>query len=171
MDTDFRYTFTNTPVGPILLGMDEVGLRFIHFQQGENALRPDPEWRLVEDLPGDAVSQLRSYFAGELRQFDLPLAPEGTTFQLEVWAAIEEIPYGQTLSYAGLARRIGRPRAVRAVGAANSQNPLPIVIPCHRVIGSDGSLTGYGGGVRIKEALLALERKSSPQAAEQLSLL
>ena len=101
MASDILYTSTDTPVGQILLGMDGAGLRFFRFQQGENPRAPEPGWRFVEDLPCDAVPQLRAYFAGELRQFDLPLAPEGTTFQLEVWAAVEEIPYGRTLSYAG----------------------------------------------------------------------
>ena len=105
------------------------------------------------------VSQLRSYFAGEREEFDLPLAPEGTPFQQEVWRRLCEIPYGETISYGELARRIGNPQASRAVGLANGSNPIPIVIPCHRVIGSNGKLTGYGGGLPIKEKLLALERK------------
>src|SRR4029453_10546031 len=100
--------------------------------------------------------------AGRLRRFDLPLAPEGTPFQQRVWRALLDIPYGETVSYAGLAPRVGRPSAVRAVGAANGQNPLSIVIPCHRVIGSDGRLVGYGGGLDVKETLLALERKQRP---------
>jgi methylated-DNA-[protein]-cysteine S-methyltransferase len=104
------------------------------------------------------MRQLRAYFAGELETFDLPLAPEGTPFQLEVWRRLCEIPYGETISYGELARRLGNPNASRAVGLANGANPIPIVIPCHRVIGSDGKLTGYGGGLPIKEKLLALER-------------
>ena len=171
MNSTIFYTLTDTPVGPLLIGMDASGLRFIHFQAGRTIREPDPDWRCVDDLPCDVVPQLRAYFARELRQFDLPLAPEGTTFQLEVWAALEEIPYGQTISYASLACQIGRPGSVRAVGGANGRNPLPIVIPCHRVIGSDGALTGYGGGVHIKEALLALERGCSSQGGEQLMLL
>jgi methylated-DNA-[protein]-cysteine S-methyltransferase len=102
---------------------------------------------------------LRSYFASEREDFDLPLAPEGTPFQLEVWRRLSEIPYGETISYGELARRIGNPQASRAVGLANGSNPIPIVIPCHRVIGSNGKLTGYGGGLPIKEKLLALEKK------------
>ena len=104
------------------------------------------------------MRQLNAYFARELEDFDLPLAPPGTAFQLEVWAALRAIPYGETVTYGELARRIGRPRASRAVGAANGANPLPIVVPCHRVVGADGSLTGFGGGLPIKSALLALER-------------
>jgi len=107
----------------------------------------------------DTISQLDSYFAGGLKQFDLPLAPEGTPFQLKVWQRLCEIPYGETMSYGELARRIGNPNASRAVGLANGANPIPIVIPCHRVIGSNGKLTGYGGGLPIKEKLLALERR------------
>jgi methylated-DNA-[protein]-cysteine S-methyltransferase len=171
MRDPFLYTNIDSPVGPLLIGMDEAGLRFVDFQTGPRPLEPRPTWRRVNALPCDAVEQLRAYFAGELRQFDLLLAPEGTTFQLEVWAVVEEIPYGQTLSYATLAHRIGRPGAARAVGAANAQNPLPIIVPCHRVIGSSGALTGYAGGLRIKQALLALERKYRSQSAEQLTLL
>ena len=105
------------------------------------------------------IRQLRAYFAGELETFDLPLAPQGTPFQLGVWRRLCEIPYGQTISYGELARRLGNPNASRAVGLANGSNPIPIVIPCHRVIGSNGKLTGYGGGLPIKEKLLALERR------------
>ena len=108
---------------------------------------------------GETIRQLRAYFAGELENFDLPLAPQGTPFQLSVWNRLCEIPYGETISYGELARRLGNPNASRAVGLANGSNPIPIVIPCHRVIGSNGKLTGYGGGLPIKEKLLALERR------------
>lgn len=101
--------------------------------------------------------QLEAYFAGSLKTFDLPLAPKGTPFQLEVWAALQEIPYGTTTTYGGIAKKIGRADAMRAVGAANGQNPIPIVIPCHRVIGANGSLTGFGGGIDMKRWLLAHE--------------
>ena len=107
----------------------------------------------------EAIRQLAAYFAGELEIFDLPLAPEGTPFQLAVWRRLNDIPYGETISYGELARRLGNPKASRAVGLANGANPIPIVIPCHRVIGSNGKLTGYGGGLPIKEKLLALERR------------
>ncbi|HMJ21899.1 MAG TPA: methylated-DNA--[protein]-cysteine S-methyltransferase, partial [Terriglobales bacterium] len=106
----------------------------------------------------ETIRQLQAYFAGELENFNLPLAPEGTPFQKEVWQRLCDISYGQTISYGELARRIGNPKASRAVGLANGSNPIPIVIPCHRVIGSNGKLTGYGGGLPIKEKLLALER-------------
>jgi methylated-DNA-[protein]-cysteine S-methyltransferase len=106
-----------------------------------------------------AIEQLRHYLAGALDTFDLPLDPAGTTFQREVWFALAEIPYGRTQSYGWLAARVGRPTATRAVGATNGRNPIPIVLPCHRVIGSNGSLTGYGGGLPLKRALLDLERR------------
>jgi methylated-DNA-[protein]-cysteine S-methyltransferase len=108
---------------------------------------------------GEATRQLDAYFSKRLRRFDLPLAPHGTPFQLEVWQALQRIPYGDTWSYADLARRIGRPDAVRAVGAANGRNPIPIVIPCHRVIGSNGQLVGFGGGLPLKRWLLDLESR------------
>ena len=104
------------------------------------------------------IAQLREYFAGARRDFDVELAPRGTTFQLDVWRELERIPYGVTISYRELAERIGKPQAVRAIGAANGANPIPIIIPCHRVIGANGSLTGYGGGIDIKKTLLAIER-------------
>jgi methylated-DNA-[protein]-cysteine S-methyltransferase len=107
----------------------------------------------------EPVRQLRAYFAGDLETFDLPLAPAGTPFQLAVWRELCKIPYGKTISYGELARHLGNPNASRAVGLANGANPIPIVIPCHRVIGSNGKLTGYGGGLPIKEKLLALERR------------
>jgi len=165
------YTTIDTPIGPLLLAADDTGLRHIIFQASPNPQEPDPAWRRVDALPLDVADQLNAYFAGDLRDFDLSLAPKGTTFQLEVWAALEEIPYGQTTTYAGIANQIGRPTSTRAVGAANGQNPLPIVVPCHRDIGSDGSLTGFGGGLPIKQALLALERGEDPHFPEQLSLL
>ncbi len=120
---------------------------------------PKAEWR--EDATGfhEAIRQLRAYFAGELETFDLLLAPEGTPFQQRVWGELLKIPYGNTTSYGELAKRIGNPKASRAVGLANGSNPIPIVIPCHRVIGSNGKLTGYGGGLPIKEKLLALEKR------------
>jgi methylated-DNA-[protein]-cysteine S-methyltransferase len=105
----------------------------------------------------DLKTQLTGYFSGTRRAFDIPLAPKGTPFQLAVWNALLEIPYGDTVTYAELARRIGKPSAVRAVGAANGANPIPVIIPCHRVIGSNGTLTGYGGGIERKQWLLALE--------------
>jgi len=151
------YTHVESPVGPLLLSANERGLHGIHFAVRGRAAKPEADW--VEDAAPlrEAARQLERYFAGRLREFDLPLVPEGTPFQLEVWRALRRIPYGKTISYGELARRVGRPAASRAVGAANGRNPLPIVVPCHRVIGADGSLTGFGGGVGIKQALLELE--------------
>jgi methylated-DNA-[protein]-cysteine S-methyltransferase len=123
-----------------------------------------PDWREDKAPFAEVIRQLRAYFSGELKTFDLPLAPEGTEFQLLVWNSLRTIPYGETISYAQLAHNIGNPKAVRAVGLANGCNPIPIIIPCHRVIGSDGSLTGFGGGLPNKKKLLALESR-------QLSLL
>ena len=152
------YTVIESPVGSLLLAADEEGLRHIEFMRGRRAVRPNPEWRENHTPFKTAVQQLRAYFSGTLKDFTLPLAPEGTPFQLDVWKRLCEIPYGETTSYGEIACRLGHPQASRAVGLANGANPLPIVIPCHRVIGSTGKLTGYGGGLPIKEKLLALER-------------
>ncbi len=153
------YTRMASPVGPLMLVADEAGLRRIDFVNGRSPVRSDPHWRESAEYLGEAVRQLLAYFAGELEAFDLPLVPQGTPFQLAVWKRLCEIPYGETISYGELARRVGNPNASRAVGLANGSNPIPIVIPCHRVIGSNGKLTGYGGGLPIKEKLLALERR------------
>ena len=147
----------STPVGRLRLAGDEKGLRSISFQNRFRAAAPAETAPSTEAPFREAISQLEAYFAGELRRFELRLAPEGTPFQREVWSALTAIPYGETVSYGELARRLGRPAASRAVGAANGQNPIPIVIPCHRVIGADGSLTGFGGGLAIKRRLLDLE--------------
>jgi len=148
-----------SPLGPLFLAADNVGLRRIELANGRGAALPDPAWKEDPSPLEEVIRQLRAYFAGELDTFDLPLAPEGTPFQLKVWNLLCDIPYGETISYGELARRIGNPKASRAVGLANGSNPIPIVIPCHRVIGSNGKLTGYGGGLPIKEKLLALERR------------
>jgi methylated-DNA-[protein]-cysteine S-methyltransferase len=160
MRATMRYcTQIDSPVGPLLLAGDEAGLREIQFVKGRRPVSADPGWRRDAAPFGETIRQLRSYFAGEREAFDLPLAPEGTPFQLEVWKRLCDIPYGETISYGELARRMDHPRASRAVGLANGSNPIPIIIPCHRVIGSNGKLTGYGGGLPIKEKLLALERR------------
>jgi methylated-DNA-[protein]-cysteine S-methyltransferase len=121
---------------------------------------PHPSPPSVADVVVEARRQLDEYFEGRRKTFSLPLAPEGTPFQRLVWQALTEIAYGETVSYSQIAQRIGRPAAVRAVGAANGQNPIPIVIPCHRVIGADGRLVGFGGGLGVKQYLLGLERGS-----------
>ena len=152
-----NYTHVPSPLGKILVAGDDGRLRQIWFEDGSSARPTDTSWKRNHAALGEAAGQLRAYFAGELKSFSLDLAPEGTPFQLEVWRELEKIPHGETISYGELARRIGRPTASRAVGAANGANSLPIVIPCHRVIGSTGKLTGFGGGLWIKEALLSLE--------------
>ena len=153
-----HYRYLDTAIGRLLLASDAAGLRLIHFENGRRPESPAREWQQRDDVFEDVVAQLTEYFAGTRRQFDLPLAPAGTPFQQRVWAALLDIPYGHTISYGELAARIGQKSASRAVGLANGSNPLPIVIPCHRVIGANGKLTGYGGGLPIKERLLALER-------------
>ena len=153
-----RYRTIESPIGPLLLAGDDEGVRFLLFSTGRYRAQPQPEWEADRGSLNDIAAQLTSYFAGKLRAFDSPVAPQGTPFQQQVWRALCDIPYGTTTSYAELARRIGNPKAVRAVGLANGSNPISIIIPCHRVIGSNGSLTGYGGGLPIKKALLDLER-------------
>jgi methylated-DNA-[protein]-cysteine S-methyltransferase len=153
------YTRIESPVGPLLLVANERCVCSIEFVNGRRQVRANPGWTNNPEPLRETVRQLRAYFAGELENFDLPLAPEGTPFQLAVWKRLCEIPYGETISYGELARRIGNPNASRAVGLANGSNPIPIVIPCHRVIGSNGKLTGYGGGLPVKKKLLALERR------------
>lgn len=160
----------DSPVGRLLLAGDGASLIHVCFQSGPRPRRPESGW-IADPAPFQAASaQLAEYFAGGRRAFDLPLAPRGTEFQRCVWRALAEIPYGGTLSYGELARRIGKPGASRAVGLANGANPLPIVVPCHRVIGADGSLTGFGGGLPIKRTLLALEGGGAAPPATQLSL-
>jgi methylated-DNA-[protein]-cysteine S-methyltransferase len=150
-----RTTTLPTPLGPLILVATERALVAVEF--AERALVAGvPSGRTP--LLDEACAQLRAYFAGERREFDLPLAPEGTAFQRAVWTALRAIPCGETRTYGDVARQVGRPAAVRAVGAANGRNPIAIVVPCHRVIGADGSLTGYGGGLDRKRWLLAHER-------------
>lgn len=153
------YTRMESPVGPLLIVADDSGLRRIDFVNGRTPAPVDPQWHDDPEPLRETIRQLRAYFAGELETFDLTLAPQGTPFQLAVWNRLCEISFGETISYGELARCIGNPNASRAVGLANGSNPIPIVIPCHRVIGSNGKLTGYGGGLPIKEKLLALERR------------
>lgn len=152
-----RYRYVKSPLGDILVAGDGEGLRFIGFPEGKGRIEPDPAWIRDDGAFEDARQQLLEYFAGRRRHFDLKLAPTGTRFQLSVLDALRRIPYGETRSYADIARSVGNPKAVRAVGAANGRNPLPIVIPCHRVIGAGGSLTGFGGGIEAKRFLLNLE--------------
>ncbi len=151
----------DSPIGRLLLAGDGDSLIQVGFQSGPRPLRPADGW-IADAAPLRApIAQLTEYFAGRRHGFELRLAPRGTEFQRRVWRALTDIPYGKTISYGELARRIGKPSASRAVGLANGANPLPIVVPCHRVIGADGSLTGFGGGLPIKRKLLALEEAAA----------
>lgn len=156
-----------SPIGPLTLVTEDGKLTGLYMDVAGH--EPDEvvigERIVVDDdsVLSVAASQLSAYFAGELTSFDLPLSLEGTAFQRTVWAGLRDIPYGETISYGELARRIGQPSASRAVGLANGRNPVSIVVPCHRVVGSDGSLTGYGGGLPRKRFLLALEQRVSGQ--------
>lgn len=151
------YDRFDTPIGPLTVAADAQGIRYILFPENRYDAPGHEGWRHDPEALEDARRQLLEYFDGQRRDFDLPLAPQGTAFQQQVWRTLAEIPYGQTWTYTELAQRIGNPKAVRAVGSANGRNPLPIVLPCHRVIGADGSLTGFGGGLPTKAALLRLE--------------
>ena len=156
------YCYLETPLGDLLLGGDDDGLALVSFPEGSRRREPDPDWIFNEKPFGEARKQLTEYFAGKRTEFTLTLKPTGTDFQRQVLDALQRIPYGTTCSYSDIARQIGRPRAVRAVGAANGRNPIPIIIPCHRVIGASGDLTGFGGGLPAKEALLRLEFENKP---------
>ena len=145
----------------MLLHGDGQQLHGLSFSTGSKVRRPDPAWQRDDDRFVAVRAQLDEYFAGARRKFELALAPSGTPFQLDVLAALQEIPFGQTCSYAEIAQKIGNPKAVRAVGAANGRNPIALIIPCHRVIGSDGTLTGFGGGLEAKRYLLELELNQS----------
>lgn len=151
------YCHIPSPIGELLLTGDGTSLTRIYMQKQKYGAEVKPGWQRDESSFREARRQLEAYFAGDLKQFDLPLAPAGTEFQQSVWRALIEIPYGETRSYGELARQLGSPKLNRAVGMANGRNPISIVIPCHRVIGADGSLTGYGGGVERKRWLLAHE--------------
>ncbi len=153
-----KYTVLESPVGPLMLAGDESVLRELWFLQGRQRQAPNPAWTESARAFAEPLRQLKAYFGGRLKTFDLAVDPGGTAFQARVWTALRDIPYGQTVSYGELARRIGDAKAVRAVGLANGANPISIVIPCHRVIGADGTLVGYGGGLTIKRALLSLEQ-------------
>ncbi len=154
------YDHLDTPIGRLLLIVDAGGaLRHVGLPSARKPLRLEPEWEQDEERLAPVVEQFDDWFGGRRRQFDLPLTLCGTPFQRAVWQALAAIPYAATCSYAELARAVGRPRAVRAVGAANGANPLSIVLPCHRVVGTDGSLTGYGGGLEAKRWLLDHETR------------
>jgi methylated-DNA-[protein]-cysteine S-methyltransferase len=167
----FHYSEMSTPIGPLCLAADGDNLIAVHIGTAaslQKRLRSTMEWHHSSDALAEAVHQVTAYFAGELREFSLPLAPVGTPFQQRVWKELRSIPYGVTVSYGEIARRIGAPDSARAIGAANGQNPIAIVVPCHRVIGANGALTGYGGGMERKRYLLDLE---SGVASRQLALI
>jgi methylated-DNA-[protein]-cysteine S-methyltransferase len=148
------YTTTDSPIGPLMLIGDEHALSGLYMTPHP---APHPDWRAAAAPFAQACEQLSQYFAGERREFALPLHLGGTPFRQHVWDALRTIPYGETRSYGQIAKQIGRPDRARAVGTANGSNPVSIVVPCHRVIGADGSLTGYGGGLDRKRHLLDLE--------------
>lgn len=155
------YCYFDTPIGELLLAGEDDALAMIGFPKGSMRRDPEPDWIYNEKPLANARRQLEEYFAGSRKDFDLPLRLNGTEFQVKVLKALLKIPYGETVSYGEIAKRIGKPKAMRAVGAANGRNPIPIVVPCHRVIGSGGDLTGFGGGLDTKEALLRLEAENS----------
>jgi len=152
-----HYDRFDSPIGPLTVAADDQGLRHILFAENRHDAKGRQHWRHDPEAVAEPRRQLLEYLHGRRHHFELALAPAGTDFQLQVWHALAEIPFGSTWSYRQLAQRIGRPSATRAVGAANGRNPLPIVLPCHRVIGNNGALTGFGGGLPTKAALLRLE--------------
>jgi methylated-DNA-[protein]-cysteine S-methyltransferase len=156
-----RYRHLDSPLGALLLTRDGAGLTGLYLPTGRHPKQVAPHWQRDDDAFGDVAGQLAEYFAGARQAFDLPLAPHGSAFQQRVWAALRDIPYGETTSYGAIAARLGIPEGARAVGLANGQNPISIVVPCHRVIGADGSLTGYGGGLPAKQWLLSHEAAHS----------
>jgi methylated-DNA-[protein]-cysteine S-methyltransferase len=153
-DPALSFAYMDSPVGTLLLAGDADALHIVSFSSGGKAFGPRPEWVHADNHFTEAKRQLAAYFAGELRNFELPLKFNGTAFQTKVWTALRAIPYGETRTYGWIAQDIGAPAASRAVGAANGANPLPIIVPCHRVVGANGALTGFGGGIETKKYLL-----------------
>lgn len=151
------YFYNFDGVGRLALGEEDGKLADLHFEKSKDWPK---EFNICEtELHKRAAAQLAEYFAGGRKKFDVPLAPRGTPFQLRCWNALLQVPYGETRSYGDIARAVGSPKGFRAVGMANNRNPIAIIIPCHRIIGSDGRLVGFGGGLDIKEFLLGLEKK------------
>jgi methylated-DNA-[protein]-cysteine S-methyltransferase len=153
------YQYMKSPVGKLLVAGNEKGLHFINFPRNGNPSLPGLEWEENPKSLQEVLSQLEAYFAGELKAFSLDICLNVTPFQKKVLTALRRVPYGETISYGELANKMGNPKASRAVGQANARNPIPIVIPCHRVIGSNGKLTGFGGGIEVKQTLLNLEKQ------------
>jgi methylated-DNA-[protein]-cysteine S-methyltransferase len=160
--TGLHYTTHPSPIGELLLIGDGDALQGLHMLEGRRPMTIGAHWRRAPDAFADVTTQLDEYFAGRRTRFTVPLALSGTPFQLRVWAALQEIGYGQTRSYGELAEHLGQPTASRAVGLANGRNPVAVIVPCHRVIGADGTLTGYGGGLERKRLLLDLESGKVP---------
>jgi methylated-DNA-[protein]-cysteine S-methyltransferase len=154
-----RYSYVESPLGDLLVTRDDDGLAGLCLPTGRYRQRVGDEWERDDDAFDDVRRELDEYFAGTLQDFTVPLSPHGSTFQKQVWQTLSEIPYGETTSYGKVAASIGHPDGARAVGVANGQNPIPIIVPCHRVIGADGSLTGYGGGLDAKRWLLDHEAR------------
>ncbi len=159
---DLLHTTFPSPIGELLLVGDGEVLRGLHITEGRRPMRVRDTWRQADEPFAEVVCQLGEYFAGERTEFELPCEATGAEFDRRVWSELERIPYGRTVSYGEVARTIGEPSAARAVGVANGRNPIAIVVPCHRVIGADGSLTGYGGGLDRKRFLLELEGSILP---------
>lgn len=165
------YTHVDTPIGPVMLAGDGETLRIAGFPSGRGRRAPQPGWIRDRAPLAEAASQVEAYFEGERTEFDLRLSPSGSAFDMAVWRELAKIPYGETVSYGEIATRMGEPlSASRAVGTACGANPLPIVIPCHRVVGADGSLTGFGGGLETKRFLLDLEFRVKPPAGTLFAL-
>lgn len=161
-----HYRYHDSPLGPLFIAADDSGLQLLLMELDSRPWRIEDDWQPAGRELDAVCSQLDQYFAGQRRHFELRLAPRGTEFQQQVWQALQAIPYGRTCSYSELARVIERPQAVRAVGTANGANPISIIVPCHRVIGRDGSLTGYAGGLSRKQWLLELEGVLQPTQAQ-----
>ena len=159
-----RYAIVGSPLGDIIISGNAGTVTGLEFADSSKANRLEAEFDRDDEAFREAAAQLQAYFAGELTRFDVRLETGGTPFQRRVWQALVGIPYGATTTYGKLAAELGDPRAVRAVGLANGRNPISIIVPCHRVIGADGSLTGYGGGLPRKQWLLAHERGGVPLA-------
>ena len=157
-DSGIFYWISPSPVGRLLLVGNPDGLQALQFQDGAHPLDIQPSWTHSRQPFRAVLEQLEEYFDGSRTRFQITLNLQGTPFQRHVWKALQRIPYGRTVSYGEIAQQVGSPRASRAVGAANGRNPVSIIVPCHRVIGSNGKLVGYGGGLPIKTALLALEQ-------------
>jgi methylated-DNA-[protein]-cysteine S-methyltransferase len=160
------FTTVDSPVGALLVTGDDAGITGLYLPSGAHPVRPQPQWHRDDAVFTEVARQLGEYFSGTRRAFELPLRPSGSAFQHLVWESLRAIPYAQTTSYGAIAAQLGQPGAARAVGLANARNPISIVVPCHRVVGADGSLTGYGGGLPAKRWLLAHEL----QHAESLFL-